>query len=512
MNCIEILKKIRSEVGAPLTEGISLAEVERLMKTNTALQMAIRDAWTAWNILSPTEKATLKKSEGEAICSLQEGILNFYAPHAVNPYLPLAAQGAWIITAYGAVIYEVGGYGMLGWGHNPEMVCEALKSRQVMANVMTPNFKQKRVVDLLRKRIGFKRGRCPFSSFVWMNSGSEGITVSYRIVDIHSKIMTDPGSRHAGKKILLAAAKGGFHGRTDSAAQLSDSSMKNYKKYLASYRNRDQLFLFENNNIQSAKDIFAKAEKEGIFIEAVYVEPVMGEGNPGLGLTPEFYNALRELTRNHGSFLIADSIQAGMRAHGCLSIIDYPGFENSEPPDMEVYSKALNAGQYPISVLAITEEVAKLYQVGLYGNTMTTNPRALDVAAAVLEALTPELAENIELRGAEFIQKFTKLQKEFPAIITQVQGTGLLFGVELEKNLFPVVGHGGVEEYLRIKGLNVVHGGPNALRFTPHFNITSGEVDLVVSLVQEGLIHFAKKVAATNTASVSEAPSTPNLR
>jgi acetylornithine/succinyldiaminopimelate/putrescine aminotransferase len=507
MDCIDILKSIRAEVGPALTEGLSPAEISCLLDTHMSLHTAIRDAWATWQTMSPEDKQFLKKSEGEAICALQEGVLNFYAPDAVNPYLPLAAQGPWIITAYGSVLYEVGGYGMLGWGHNPEMVCEALKNRQVMANIMTPNFKQKKVVDLLKQKIGFRKGKCPFSHFVWMNSGSEGVTVSYRIVDVHSKIMTDPDGRHAGKKIMLASAKGGFHGRTDSAAQISDSSMKNYKKYLASYRDRDQLLLFENNNIESAKEVFARAERENIFIEAVYIEPVMGEGNPGLGITPEFYSTLRELTKSHGSLLIADSIQAGMRAHGCLSIVDYPGFQEALAPDMEVYSKALNAGQYPISVLAMTEEVAKLYRTGLYGNTMTTNPRALDVAAAVLGALTPELAENISRRGREFIVKFRKLQEEFPAIITQVQGTGLLFGVELEKKLFPVVGRGGVEEYLRFKGLNVIHGGPNALRFTPHFGITSAEVDLVVGLVREGLVHFAEKAAKAASSSVS--PSTP---
>ena len=55
----------------------------------------------------------------------------------------------------------------------------------------------------------------------------------------------------------------------------------------------------------------------------------------------------------HGSLLLVDSIQAGLRAHGVLSIVDYPGFERLDAPDMETYSKALNAGQYPLSVLAV---------------------------------------------------------------------------------------------------------------------------------------------------------------
>ena len=64
-----------------------------------------------------------------------------------------------------------------------------------------------------------------------------------------------------------------------------------------------------------------------------------------------------------------------------LSIVDYPGFEGVEAPDMETYSKALNGGQYPLSVLAVNERAANLYRKGVYGNTMTTNPRAMDIAA-----------------------------------------------------------------------------------------------------------------------------------
>jgi acetylornithine/succinyldiaminopimelate/putrescine aminotransferase len=106
----------------------------------------------------------------------------------------------------------------------------------------------------------------------------------------------------------------------------------------------------------------------------------MGEGNPGMAITPEFYAEARRLTREHGSLMLVDSIQAGLRAHGVLSIIDYPGFEELEAPDMETYSKALNAGQYPLSVLAMNRFAAELYRKGVYGNTMTSNPRALDVA------------------------------------------------------------------------------------------------------------------------------------
>ena len=112
-------------------------------------------------------------------------------------------------------------------------------------------------------------------------------------------------------------------------------------------------------------------------------------------------------------------VQSDNAIKRCLSITDYPGFEKCDAPDMETYSKALNGGQYPLSVLALREETAKIYLRGVYGNTMTSNPRALEVACTVMEMLTPEISKNIVDRGAEFLEKFEGLRKEFPDVVTK---------------------------------------------------------------------------------------------
>jgi 4-aminobutyrate aminotransferase-like enzyme len=190
--------------------------------------------------------------------------------------------------------------------------------------------------------------------------------------------------------------------------------------------------------------------------------------------------------------LLVDSIQAGFRGKGSLSIVDYPGFQSAEVPDLETWSKALNAGQFPLSVLGLSERAAKLYVVGIYGNTMTTNPRALETAVAVLSKITPELRANIIEKGDEFLTKLGELQKEFPNEITLVQGSGLLLCAELDPETLPVVGFGCVEEWCRLNGLGVIHGGKNALRFTPHFGITSEEIDLVIDIVRDCLMAFSE--------------------
>merc|ERR1719181_1275451 len=122
----------------------------------------------------------------------------------------------------------------------------------------------------------------------------------------------------------------------------------------------------------------------------MFMESVMGEGNPGQAMTPEFFSLARKLTLKHDGMLLVDNIQAGLRATGNLSIVDYPGFEDLPPPDFEVYSKAINGGQYPVSCLALSERAREYYRHGVYGNTMTGNPRACNVSAAVLTSVTDD--------------------------------------------------------------------------------------------------------------------------
>ena len=123
---------------------------------------------------------------------------------------------------------------------------------------------------------------------------------------------------------------------------------------------------------------------------------------------------------------------------------------------------------------------------------MTTNPRALETAVEVLSKITPEMRSNILHRGEEFVEKLGKLKDEFPNDISLVQGSGLLLCAELDSERLPVVGFDCVEEWCRINGLGVIHGGQNALRFTPHFGITSDEIDLVIEVVRDCLIAFAE--------------------
>jgi glutamate-1-semialdehyde aminotransferase len=80
-------------------------------------------------------------------------------------------------------------------------------------------------------------------------------------------------------------------------------------------------------------------------------------------------------------FLASLPYQAGLRTKGTLSFMDAKVCATNPncgeeckahcqmAPDFETFSKALNGGQFPLSVLAGNKELKDAYRRGLYGNT-----------------------------------------------------------------------------------------------------------------------------------------------
>ncbi|MEJ2128584.1 MAG: aminotransferase class III-fold pyridoxal phosphate-dependent enzyme [Woeseiaceae bacterium] len=484
------LTEMRQSGGDALTVGLPDAVIRDFIESGyDDLVKAIDRGYEYFQQLQETHPDFVALSEADQIALTHEGLTNFYAEDVVNPYVSAGASGPWLVTVKGAVVYDCGGYGMLGLGHAPEDVLEAMNKPHVMANIMTANVSQLDFVNCLRREIGHTRkGGVPYVSVLCLNSGSEAMSIASRIADVNTRALTDPGARYEGREVRGLTLRGSFHGRTDRPARFSHSTSRKYKKHLASYRDRDYLLTVEPNDITALEEVFATADREDVFIEAFFMEPVMGEGNPGMAIEPGFYARARELTREHGTMLVVDSIQAGLRAHGVLSIVDYPGFTEIAEPDMESYSKALNAGQYPLSALALSERAAATYKQGLYGNTMTSNPRALDVAIAVLESFDDDLRQNIRDRGKELLDGLAELAIETDAGVTSAQGTGLLVSCALAER-YKTYGANSTEDYLRRHGLGVIHGGAHSLRYTPVFNITSKEVDLIVARTKDALLN-----------------------
>ncbi len=403
------------------------------------------------------------------INTIQKNLNSFYEKKYTQPYIPIYGEGPWIGIGFNKVIYDSGGYGMLSFGHNDKNILKTISKPQVMANIMTPNINQYVFTDKLNKEIGNSINYRPYSRYMCLNSGSEINTLAIRISNIHNK-----------KNPVTINLKGSFHGRTEGPAFLSDSCRDIYNKHLNKFESKCNNYSVEPNNINDLKNTFNKIIINNENPELFIMEPVMGEGMPGLAIEPEFYKEVRKLTKENNCLLLVDSIQAGFRCYGDLSIVDYPNFHNLEPPDMESFSKTINGGQYPLSVLALSDEVSNKFKKGLYGNTMTANPRALNVGSVILDKMNNDIKENIVNKGKLLKKEFNKLKHEFE-FIESVTGTGLLLAIHINER-YPV---SEIELKLRQNGLNVIHGGKNAIRFTPWFLIDDNEINLIINILKQ---------------------------
>lgn len=490
MHPMDQLLDIASFSGHRNVDGLPRQVVEKFLRDDPSLQAAVAAAHRVHLEMRIRHPEFLGLAEADQRRSLTHGFLDFYDEWATNPYVPLAARGPWIVTTAGAVIHDSGGYGMLGFGHAPDDVIAELANGHVMANVMTPNVEQQRFVSSMHAEIGHTRPTVQpvYRTFACLGSGSEVLTLAMRITDTRAK--TEIERRGIGPRaVKVLSFNGSFHGRTYRPARASASSRATYTKSLASFAQSDDLIIVEPDDVAGIAAAFESTCRQREFIEAVLMEPVMGEGAPGRAISPNCYSVARTLTEKYGGMLIVDSVQAGLRAHGCLSIVDYPGFENLPPPDMEAFAKAVNAGQYPVSVLALSETATTAYASGTYGNTMTANPRGLAVVSAVLRNMTPELRQNIRDRGRELLAGLMELQRRYPALVNGVTGTGLLVAAELNAELATVSGAKGVGRLLRRNGIGFISGGKNGLRFTPHFRITTREVQIIVDAL-DGVLSY----------------------
>src|SRR6202000_407082 len=137
MDVIGLLRDMRAFGGTPRTQGLADATVERFAGIDPSLVQAIEEAVAYHQALRADMGDFLRMDEAEQIDPLQCGLVNFYPDDGVNPYVPAAARGPWVVTLKGAVIHDNGGYGMLGFGHNPQQLNDGVSRPPGPANRVT---------------------------------------------------------------------------------------------------------------------------------------------------------------------------------------------------------------------------------------------------------------------------------------------------------------------------------------------------------------------------------------
>ncbi len=198
---------------------------------------------------------------------------------------------------------------------------------------------------------------------------------------------------------------------------------------------------------------------------AIMIEPVQGEGGVRVA-ADEFLRDVRTMCDEHGLLLIMDEVQCGVGRTGKLFAHEWSGVT----PDIMAIAKGIGGG-FPVGAFLATEEAAKGMTPGTHGSTFGGNPLATAVGAAVLDAvLEPGFLDTVTLRANRLAQGLAQLKDEFPDIVVDVRGKGLLAGIKVA----PPVGD--VVKAVIAEKLLAVGAGENVMRVLPPLNVSDAEI------------------------------------
>merc|ERR1712127_1048870 len=103
-------------------------------------------------------------------------------------------------------------------------------------------------------------------------------------------------------------------------------------------------------------------------------------------------------------------------------------------PDIVPIAKGIGGG-FPLSAVLMNKKVASGMTVGTHGSTFGGNPLAMSVGNAVLDQILKKgFLSNVKKLSKYFNKELNELKREFPKVIKEVRGVGLLIGLQLYNN------------------------------------------------------------------------------
>jgi acetylornithine/N-succinyldiaminopimelate aminotransferase len=269
----------------------------------------------------------------------------------------------------------------------------------------------------------------------------------------------------------IVTCQGAFHGRT-----LATLAAAGNAKYLEGFGPEAPGF----DHVPFG-DLEAVRAAIGPETAAVMLEPVQGEGGVHVG-SAEYLQGLRALCDEAGILLVLDEVQTGVGRSGKLFAHEWAGVT----PDIMAVAKGIGGG-FPLGAVLATEAAASGLTPGTHGSTFGGNPLATAVGAAVLDVvLEPGFLEAVQQKALRLRQGLARLKDQFPDLVVEVRGQGLLVGIKL------AVAPADVVAAAREERLLLVGAGDNVVRLLPPLTVADHEISEGVERLSRALAHVSK--------------------
>ena len=298
-----------------------------------------------------------------------------------------------------------------------------------------------------------------FADFViFQNSGAEATEASIKVARRYFYSIGKP------QKNRILCIKNSFHGRT-LATIFASGSKKMTEGFGPKVAGFDHFKFGDHNSLKKA--ITNKTA-------AIMVEPILGES--GIKVIPNWcLRELRKICNKKKILLILDEVQCGIGRTGKFFAFNYSKIK----PDIVPIAKGIGGG-FPIGAVLMNKKVASAMIPGSHGSTFGGNPLAMSVGNAVLDQIFKRgFLKNIEKISKYFHLELNKIKHEYPKIIKDIRGVGLLIGLQLFKDQAKFI------KKLMDNRLLTIRAGENVVRILPPLNVKKNEIDLSIKIIKK---------------------------
>jgi len=290
------------------------------------------------------------------------------------------------------------------------------------------------------------------------NSGAEANEAAIKLARKYSKEQISP------ERYEIITAKNSFHGRTLATltATGQEKIQKGFEPLVPGFKH------VPFNDIDAIRKVITKETC------AIMLEPIQGEG--GVKLPDQNYlKGVRELCNENNLLLILDEVQTGMGRTGKFFAYEHFGIT----PDIMTIAKGLGGG-VPIGAMLAIDKVASAFQPTTHATTFGGNPLVCAAAVATIETLIEDgfILDQCNRMGKYLRERLEQLKEEFPSLITEIRGMGLLLGMELTRD-----GDSIVRACLE-KGVLINCTAGNVLRFIPPLIVRQRDIDHLVDVLE----------------------------
>ena len=363
-------------------------------------------------------------------------------------------EGAWLFDVDGNKYLDfASGIAVNCLGHNYPPLVKAIAEQAAKLN-HTCNYYLSDVSAAFAEKLVEACANAGMKKVFLGNSGAEANEGACKIARKYSLMKYGPG-RHE-----IVTLKGSFHGRTITT--LAATGQDNFHKFFGPFT--EGFKYVAPNDISALEAALDKTSVAGLLIEAI-------QGESGIKLqTNEYIAAAAKLCAERDILLMFDEVQAGVGRAGTFLACEAYGVK----PDIVSLAKGL-CGGIPAGAVLAGEKAMDVFGNGDHGSTFGGNPIAAAAGLVVLETVnTPAFLAEIKRKGDKIISSLKAMNH--PSI-KEVRGKGLMTGIDIENDAWPILEKGIANAKTGNPGLLLLSAGQKTLRFLPPYILSDAEIE-----------------------------------